>query len=168
MKRPALRQLQTLIFFLCIQLVNAEVKLPAIVSSNMVLQCNTTVVLWGWADANEEISIEGTWLKSIQNIKADKDGNWSIAVKTTNSKDSQTIKIKSKASNITLSNVLFGEVWLCSGQSNMEQSLNGYSGQPTFGSAMATANSSNPNLRLFTVDKFASKTPLKDINKYSG
>lgn len=161
-------QFRTLIFLLFVQFVNAEIKLPAIVSSDMVLQRNTTVVLWGWADANEEISIEGTWLKNTKHIKADKDGNWRIEVRTTNSKEPQTIKIVGKTSNITLKNVLFGEVWLCSGQSNMQQSLKGYNGQPTFGSVMATANSHNPNLRLFTVDRLGSKTPLKDVDKYTG
>ena len=155
-------------FLLFIQSVNAEVKLPAIVSSDMVLQRNTTVVLWGWADAKEEISIETSWLDEVLHIKADKEGNWKIEVKTTNTKEPQTIKIKSKESNILLKNILFGEVWLCSGQSNMQQSLKGYNGQPTFGSVLATANSNNPSLRLFTVDRMGSKTPLKDVDKYSG
>jgi len=154
-------------FLLFVQPNSAEVKLPAIVSSNMVLQRNTTIVLWGWADAKEKISIEASWLNEILNVEADNEGGWSIEVKTTNSKDPQTIIIKSKTSDITLKNVLFGEVWLCSGQSNMQQSLKGYNGQPTFGSAMATAKSNNPNLRLFTVDRVASKTPLEDVEKYT-
>ena len=57
------------------------------------------------------------------NIEADNKGTWRIEVKTTNSKNPQTIKFKSKTSNITLENILFGEVWLCSGQSNMEKPI---------------------------------------------
>ena len=162
--------LVTLISALCLifsQSIKAEVKLPAIVSSNMVLQRNTTVVLWGWSDAKEKITIEASWLKEIMNIKADNEGNWRIEVKTTNSKEPQSIKIKSKTSDITLRNVLFGEVWLCSGQSNMWQPIKGYDGQPTFGSIKATAKSYNPNLRLFSVDRVGSKNPLKDIEKYT-
>ncbi len=166
MKKSTLVQFVVLVFF--IQFINAEVKLPAIVSSNMVLQRNTTVVLWGWADAKEKISIEASWLENVFNIKADKDGNWRVEVKTTHSKKPQTIKINSDTSNITLKNVLFGEVWLCSGQSNMYQPLKGYNGQPTFGSVQVTANSNNPNLRLFTVNKAASKTPLKDVGEHTG
>lgn len=53
-----------------LQSINAEVKLPAIVSSNMVLQRNTTIELWGWADANEKITIKTSWLKGAVNIEA--------------------------------------------------------------------------------------------------
>jgi len=153
--------------FLAVQPIFAEVKLPAIVSSNMVLQRNTTVMIWGWADASEKISIETSWLNEPIEIRADKEGNWRTSLKTNNSKEPQTIKILSKKSNITLNNVLFGEVWLCSGQSNMQQPVNGYTGQPTFGTLMTTAKSNNPNLRLFTVDRVGSKTPLEDIEKYT-
>ena len=110
MKRKTLAPLVILFCLLFAQTIKAEVKLPAIVSSDMVLQRNTTVVLWGWADAHEKISIETSWLDGIQNIKADIDGNWRIEVKTTNSKEPQTIKIKSKESDILLKNILFGEV----------------------------------------------------------
>jgi len=149
------------------QPVNAEVKLPVIVSSNMVLQRNTTVILWGWADAREKIAIEASWLDEPLNVEADKEGNWRTEVKTTNSKTPQTIKIKSKTSDIALNNILFGEVWLCSGQSNMQQPVKGYNGQPTFGANLATAMSGNPNLRLFTVDRVGSKTPFSEVEKYT-
>jgi len=152
---------------LFLQSIHAEVKLPAIVSSNMVLQRNTTVELWGWADANEKITIETSWLNEAIHIKADNKGTWRIAVTTNNSKEPQSINIKSKESNISLDNILFGEVWLCSGQSNMQQPMKGYTGQPTFGSVLATAKSANPNLRLFTVNRFGSKTPIKDTKEYS-
>lgn len=148
-------------------LIQAEVKLPAIVSSNMVLQRNTTIVLWGWADATEKITIKTSWLKQAINIEADNNGNWQVEVKTTNSKEPQAINIISESSDIRLENILFGEVWLCSGQSNMEQPLKGFFGQPTFGSTMAIAKSNNPSLRLFSVNRLGSKKPLKDIEKYN-
>tara|TARA_B100000809_G_scaffold204793_1_gene206280 strand:+ start:16163 stop:17620 length:1458 start_codon:yes stop_codon:yes gene_type:complete len=152
---------------LFVQSIRAEVKLPAIVSSNMVLQRNTTIMLWGWADAKEKITINASWLNEQLNIEADKEGNWIVELQTTNTKAPQTIKIISKESDILLENILFGEVWLCSGQSNMQQPVKGYNGQPTFGSAMATTKSANPNLRLFTVDRVGSKTPLQDVEKYT-
>lgn len=167
MRRATFLFLTVLFNLLFLQSINAEVKLPAIVSSDMVLQRNTTIRLWGWADANEKITIKPSWLATEFNIAADNNGNWNVEVKTTNSKDSQTIHIKSDDSDITLENILFGEVWLCSGQSNMQMPLKGYNGQPTFGSVMAVAKSANPNLRLFTVDRVGSKTPLKDVDKYS-
>jgi len=167
MRRVSLIILIATFNLLFVQSIKAEVKLPAIVSSNMVLQRNTTVVLWGWSDAKEKITIEVSWLKEKMNIKANNEGSWRIEVKTTNSKEPQSIKIKSESSDITLENVLFGEVWLCSGQSNMQQSMKGYYGQPTFGSVMATAKSNNPSLRLFSVDRVGSKNPLKDLEKYT-
>jgi sialate O-acetylesterase len=150
------------------QSVYAEIKLPAIVSSNMVLQRNRSVKLWGWADANEKITIKTSWLKKSISIQADAEGSWSVDVQSTNSKEGQTIILKSKTSNIILDNILFGEVWLCSGQSNMEMPMKGYAGQPIFGSAEAVVKANNPNLRLFSVTRTSgSKTPLKDANKYS-
>jgi sialate O-acetylesterase len=148
------------------QVIKADVKLPAIVSSNMVLQRNTTITLWGWADAGEKIAINVSWLKESINIEADKQGNWRIEVKTNNSKESQTIKIKSISSTIFLENILFGEVWLCSGQSNMGMKMKGNPGQPIFGSNSALVKANNPNLRLFTVDRVGSKIPQKNIEKF--
>jgi sialate O-acetylesterase len=168
MKKITLLLLVAAFNFAVIQCVYAKVKLPAIVSSNMVLQRNTTVKLWGWADANEKITIKTSWLKKSISIQADAEGNWNCEAKTTNSKEAQSITIKSKDSDIKLENILFGEVWLCSGQSNMEMPMKGYAGQPIFGSAEAVAKANNPNLRLFSVTRVSgSKTPLKDANKYS-
>ncbi len=166
MKKLSLTFLIAILCLIFPESIKAEVKLPAIISSNMVLQRNTNVVLWGWSDAKEKITIELSWLKKKLNIEADSERVWRIEVKTTNSKEPQYIIIKSETSNILLENILFGEVWLCSGQSNMQQSMKGYNGQPTFGSVMAIAKSNNPNLRLFSVDRVGSKVPLKDVEKY--
>ncbi len=154
--------------FFTTAITHAEVKLPAIVSSNMVLQRNTTVTLWGWADSKEKITIDASWIDEALNVVADKEGNWKLKVATTNSKAAQSIHITSKASDIQLENILFGEVWLCSGQSNMEHTIAGKVGQPTFGSQEAIVNSGNEYLRLFTVEKASSLTPEKDIVKYRG
>ena len=147
---------------------HAKIKLPAIVSSNMILQRNAEVKLWGWATANEKISIGTSWIKETKKLQADDNGYWSIKLKTTNSKAPQTINISSKESKIKLDNVLFGEVWLCSGQSNMQQPLKGYNGQPTFEGQMAIVKANNDNLRLFSVDRKGSKQPLADVEEYSG
>ncbi|GJM29425.1 MAG: 9-O-acetylesterase [Cyclobacteriaceae bacterium] len=167
MRKVLLITLLLALWILSIPSVTAAIKLPAIVSSNMVLQRNTTVVLWGWADPGESVSIKTSWLNETINIKTDQDGNWKTNVKTTDSKNPQTISIQGQSSGVTLENVLFGEVWLCSGQSNMQQPIKGYNGQPTFGTNMATAKSNNANLRLFTVDRVGSKSPLQDVEKYT-
>lgn len=167
MKKATLISLIAIFSLLFTQSIYAEIKLPAIVSSNMVLQRNTTVVLWGWADAKEKITIKTSWLDQPIVVEADASGNWRIDVKTTNSKNPQKISLKSKSSDIQLENILFGEVWLCSGQSNMQQPVKGYTGQPTFGTLNAVVHASNPNLRLFTVDRVGSKTPKNDIEEYT-
>ncbi len=128
----------------------AELRLPAIVSSNMVLQRNTTITLWGWADSEEALKITASWLKKPIKIAADFAGDWQVEVQTTGSKEPQTIKISSRGKDIVLENILFGEVWLCSGQSNMEQAVSGYYGQPTFGAQEAISTAKNDKIRLFT------------------
>lgn len=168
MKVKKLYLLAIVFFSSLLQLVRAEVKLPAIVSSNMVLQRDTTVELWGWADANEKFSIKTSWLTEELNTKADDYGNWRISVNTNDSKADQTIEIKTQTSTIVLDNILFGEVWLCSGQSNMFQPLRGYNGQPTFGGNKAIMLSENVNLRLFTANKKASEIPLEDLKDFNG
>ena len=151
----------TIAFLLFGQFTRAEVNHPAIVSSNMVLQRNTTVVIWGWADVNEKITLKASWLNEPLMFIADNEGNWRVEVKTMNNRESQSISIQSRDSDILLENILFGEVWLCSGQSNMYQPVKGYNGQPTFGTLNALVNPPNPNLRLFTVHRMGSKNAKK-------
>ena len=81
------------VLLLTFQPAKPEVKLPAIVSSNMVLQRDATVVLWGWADPNEKITIKASWLDNAINLTADKSGNWRVDVKTTKSKKEQQISL---------------------------------------------------------------------------
>ncbi len=159
------RSLLTGLILVAVLSAQAKITLPAIVSSNMVLQRNTTVVLWGWADPNEKFTLEVSWVEDPIKAKADADGNWKIEVATTGSKEEQTIEIKSQGETINLENILFGEVWLCSGQSNMVMPIRGFDGQPTHGSNEAIAKSANKNLRLFVVPMLGSKTPWKDVGK---
>ncbi|MEM6643181.1 MAG: sialate O-acetylesterase [Bacteroidota bacterium] len=144
----------------------AEIKLPAIVSSNMVLQRDAKILLWGWADSKEQISISGSWFEESKMVKSSKDGYWELELQTTNSKEPQTINLESTQSSLLLENILFGEVWVCSGQSNMQQPMKGFRGQPTVGAALAIAKSKNPNLRLFTLERQGSKTPQKEIKDF--
>lgn len=163
MKKTALVALLAIAFSVFSPIAQAKIKLPAIVSSNMVLQRNTTVNLWGWANPNEKITIKASWIKDAIHIEADKDGNWKTQVKTTDSKSPQSIVLN----DIHLDNILFGEVWLCSGQSNMQDPVKGFEAMPVFGANMAIVQARNPNLRLFTVDRIGSDHPLKDVIKYS-
>ncbi len=156
----------TIVLYLAVAFTaNCQIKLPAIVSSNMVLQCNTTVNVWGWAAPGEQITITTSWTKNDINVTANSDGTWKVPVATTNAKEPQSITLKSKASNIVLENIMFGEVWLCSGQSNMQMPVRGNEGEPVVGSTAAIMHAKNPNLRLFTVTRNSAKTPLVDLEK---
>ena len=129
----------------------AKIKLPGIIGSNMVLQRNTTVKLWGWATSGEKISIKTSWIAKKIQVTTPENGRWEIYLNTTLSKEPQSIQFKSKESKIDLENILFGEVWLCSGQSNMRMPLKGYTGQPIFDGNSEIATSKNENLRLFSI-----------------
>ena len=144
----------------------AKIKLPSIIASNMVLQRNTSVKIWGWATPGEKISIKASWISEILKITASENGRWEIAIKTTLSKESQSIQLKSSESNINLENILFGEVWVCSGQSNMRMPLKGYTGQPTFEGNLSVATSKNTNLRLFSITENGSPSPLDSLSNY--
>lgn len=148
--------------------VEAKIKLPAIVSSNMVLQRNTHVKLWGWAEPGEKINITTSWQKSSIKVVTPATGKWEVTVQTTLNKAPQSIRLRSKSSDITLDNILFGEVWLCSGQSNMQQPLRGYLGQPTFGGNRAVAKSASSQLRLFTVNRQGAVIPQDTLIEYRG
>ena len=115
------------LFLLCTlgltQTTWANISLPAFFSDNMVLQQNSELNIWGWAKPGEDIVVSTGW--NVQyNTKASNQGTWSVLVKTpTGSMTPYDIRIKGY-NEVLLKNVLIGEVWLCSGQSNMEWSAN--------------------------------------------
>lgn len=148
--------------------VEATVHLPAIISSNMVLQRNAKVTLWGWANAGEKIMIRTSWLKERFNVTADSKGNWKVEVETTNSRKPQSILISSNQEKISIDNILFGEVWLCSGQSNMQIPVSGFEGQPVYRAQEAIVSANNDDIRLFSVSNQASLTPENNLGGYKG
>jgi len=154
------------VFFSAIFSSYAKIRLPEIIGSNMVLQRNTNVKIWGWASPNEKISAKVSWISNAIKVVANENGKWEFTVATTLSKTPHTIHLKSAESDIDLTNILFGEVWVCSGQSNMRMPLKGYTGQPTFNGNMAIAKASNPNLRLFSIKEMGSPTELDSVIGY--
>ncbi|MGJ5641325.1 sialate O-acetylesterase [Formosa sp. S-31] len=100
----------------------AKVEMPLLFADDMVLQRNKPIPVWGWADANEkiEVSFNGQKVKT----KADKDGKWSLELKAEKAGGPFTMTIKGK-NTIQIKNILVGEVWICSGQSNMEFAVSG-------------------------------------------
>ncbi|PIF70957.1 sialate O-acetylesterase [Flavobacterium sp. 2] len=146
--------------------LSAQVKLPALVSDNMVLQQNAKVNLWGWAAPNEKINIHLGWSNLPVNVTADAEGNWKTTVETPQGGQA-AYDITIEASNkITLKNILIGEVWLCSGQSNMFFPVGREEGTWKTGVKNYEEEVKNavfPNIRLFTVTLNASTKPLEDV-----
>jgi sialate O-acetylesterase len=128
----------------------------------MVLQQNSEAAMWGTATANTSVKVTTGWNKKSYTAKADKDGKWKLKVTTPPAGGPYEITI-SDGKMIRLKNVMIGEVWICSGQSNMEMPMKGYMSQPILGANEAIAISSNPSIRLFTVKKASSLQPLDDF-----
>jgi sialate O-acetylesterase len=97
----------------------ANVRLPAVLADNMVMQQHSNVKLWGWCDAGEKIFITPSWSQVTDSVVGTRDGRWALAVATPAAGGPYTIDIRGR-NTIQLKNVLIGEVWVCSGQSNME------------------------------------------------
>src|SRR5690606_40560943 len=103
--------------------ITAIIRLPPIMSSNMVLQQNSEATLWGWADPSESFVIIASWGKEV-NVVAENTGKWKVKIDTPKAGGPYTITLKGRRNTIVLENILIGEVWICSGQSNMEMSNN--------------------------------------------
>ncbi len=126
----------------------AQVKLPALVGDNMVLQQNAKVNLWGWASPNEKINIQLGWQTAPVQITANSDGTWKTTVNTPQGSEKK-YNITIEATNkINIQNILVGEVWICSGQSNMEWPV-----KNTNSAELAILTANAPNIRLITVPR---------------
>ena len=145
-----------LIIVLNVLPVFADVKLPAIIGDNMLLQQKTKAPIWGWAEPGEKVSVKGSWQWFGASTKADSDGKWSVKLSTPKASKGHTIAIKAN-NTITLEDVLIGEVWICSGQSNMHFLLRNSDGGPE-----AAASADYPDIRLFTVKAAFAKEPQTD------
>lgn len=134
-------------------------KLPAVLGDGTVLQADDMVTLWGWCDPNTEVTIETSWGEKAL-VKSDFSSLWMARVRTpaaTFEPQSFTVTTKRKVTR-TVNDVLIGQVWLCTGQSNMNWSAaNGII------DARGAVGTPDPALRLFTVPKKASPVPQDDV-----
>lgn len=142
--------------------LKAEIILPAIFGNHMVLQQQTDAAIWGKTSTGTSVQVQTSWNKKQYTTKADSDGNWKIKVNTPKAGGPFEITI-SDGESITLRDVLIGEVWVCSGQSNMQMTMKGYYNEPVLGSNLAVAKSENTSIRLFTVERNKSLTLLDEF-----
>lgn len=135
----------------------ANVRLPAVIADNMVLQQHSSARLWGWSEPEEKIYITTSWDDHTDSAKGSRDGKWLMAVATPAAGGPYTIRIRGQ-NTIELKGVLIGEVWVCSGQSNMEMS--GSWGLPDVSSELASC--ANNNIRFFHIPKTTALYPQDD------
>ena len=128
----------------------AEVKLPAIFGDHMVLQQKENVTIWGWAEPGEEVTVKGSWQRFKKATIADENGKWKVRIRTRKAGGPHTLTVNG-TNEVVLDDLLIGEVWVGSGQSNMEMPLakisQAYSGIKNAAEEIANAN--HPDIRLF-------------------
>ncbi len=147
----------TLVLLLFAGSLAAQVKLPPFFSSNMVLQQGMEIPVWGWASPGEKVTVKLE--KAVVSAKTNKDGKWSVKLPAMNYGGPYQMTVKGKNLQ-TFTNVMVGEVWVCSGQSNMEFNL------ITAKNAEAEiAASAYPDIRLFTVKRKISQIPLDNVEE---
>ena len=143
---------------------SAAVKLPAIFTDNMVLQRGQAVPVWGWADQGEEVTVTlagatATQTSQTATTKADAAGRWKVTLQKLEVGEPLVMTVQGSLGGVlTRKNILAGEVWVCSGQSNMEMGIG------ICNNAQAEIAAANyPNIRLFKVEKAKAAAPATDV-----
>ena len=142
--------------------IKAKVTLPKIFSDGMVMQRETNANLWGEAKASSNVKITTSWDNKSYVVRSDSNGKWKTSVKTPKAGGPFSITF-SDGEKLTINNILIGEVWICSGQSNMEMPMKGYKNQPVDNAVEDILHSKDSNLRLFTVKRNSKFKPVDDV-----
>jgi sialate O-acetylesterase len=135
----------------------ANVSLPAILNSNMVLQQQTEITIWGWADPTEKVTVTAGWESQPVSATTTDNAVWKVSLRTPKAGGPYTITIIGR-NKVELTNILIGEVWLCSGQSNMEMS-----GNSAKDARVELPTAFNQNIRFFKIAKRATEAPQVDV-----
>ena len=147
--------------FVCIIFIaksaQANVRLPAIIGSHMVLQQKSKITIWGWADPAEKIKIRVGWDTVLYSATGSSAAKWKVQLATPVAGGPYTISIEAN-NKILLEDVMIGEVWVCSGQSNMQMSVNW--GLPY---QDEVAKATNTKIRFFHIPRTTSEYPQEDV-----
>jgi sialate O-acetylesterase len=136
--------------------VFADVRLPALIGDSMVLQRGEKVTIWGWADPGEEVTVGSSWLDMKWSVTAGKKGEWSFEMASPKTGGPYKMTFSGK-NDIEIGNIMSGEVWVCSGQSNMAWQV-----RSSNNAQEEIAAADYPNIRLFTVARKVAQKPLDD------
>ena len=144
--------------------MQAKVKLPHLVSDNMVIQQQTDVRLWGWTKPGKKVVVTTSWTEHRSETKADKQGRWLLTVKSPKASYTPlSITFDDGDGVVTINNVLAGEVWVCAGQSNMEMPVKGFGQCPVENYNMEVINAAGPcQVRSAKIPSIMRMTPQED------
>jgi sialate O-acetylesterase len=131
-----------------------QIKLPSVIGDNMVLQQNAKVSIWGWGNPGTIIKVCGSWNNDTVSTKISNQSEWSVKLSTSPAGGPYTVALKGNET-VILKNVMIGEVWICSGQSNMEWSAD----SKINNGEEEIKNANHPDIRLFHVKKLGSDSP---------
>ena len=140
--------------------ISAKVVLPPMFSDNMVLQQQADAPIWGEAKPMKAVKVTTSWDGKTYETLADKEGRWKLSVRTPEAGGPYELTL-TDGQKLVLKNVMIGEVWICSGQSNMEMPLKGWGKVLDYEKEIAAAN--HPNIRLLHVEHVTSTQPETDI-----
>ena len=158
-----MKRILLLLLALCLaQPGTGRVRLPSLIGSGMVLQRDCEARIWGWAAPDARIKLTASWDTQTHNVRADGEGRWDVRLRTPGAGGPYTLTIDD-GERVTLDDILIGEVWLCSGQSNMEMPLKGFDSQPVHGGLDAAMRAGGyPGIRLFQVARATASEPQQD------
>lgn len=144
----------------------AKVVLPSYITDNMVVQRNSVMKITGHASSGSKVNVIAGWDSRSREVKADSEGKFDISLDTPDAGGPYSIIIADKDSKVKVGNVLSGELWLCSGQSNMEFPVEGWTSVMDADHVVSTAR--NPDIRLLQVKKRVAFSPQDDIETNMG
>lgn len=145
--------------------ISSQVKLSSLFSDGMILQQNQSVAIWGEATPNTKVVLAPSWTKEKYATQTDDSGYWKINIQTPEASYTEyNISIKEKNTS-SINKILIGEVWLCSGQSNMTMPMYGFTSQPVTGALEDIVSSGNKFIRHFNVER---KSTTKVQNEIEG
>jgi sialate O-acetylesterase len=140
----------------------AQLKLPKVFADNMVLQRDKPIKIWGWAKKGEAVSV--SFNQQTAKAMPDSQGNWQLTLNSMTHGGPFEMIINQESEKMVLHNILIGDVWICSGQSNMEMPIEGWGGDSIKNATSEIKAASFPQIRLFTVERALSYSPVKDVN----
>lgn len=163
-----MKRISAVIALMLLMFGTADAKLTVsdIFTDGLVLQQNTEAAIWGRANSGTQVTVSTSWNGKSYRARTGTDGKWKVEVSTPKgSYQSYTITVRGNGESITLNDILIGEVWLASGQSNMEMPMRGFYNSPIeHAQDYICAPAAKDKIRMFTVPARQSYEPLEDID----